>query len=68
MEIIFKYGKCIFTRLSLANVDDMVEMMNSDRITSMLSTKKKIITREMVIKLMMYILVKKDNLSMSYNY
>lgn len=50
MEIIFKYGKCIFTRLSLANVDDMVEMMNSDKITSMLSTKKKIITREMEIE------------------
>ena len=50
MEIVFKYGKCIFTKLDLNNVDDMVEMMNNDNITSMLSTKKRVITREMEVE------------------
>ena len=50
MEVIFKYGKCIFTRPNMNNVDDMVEMMNNEKITSMLSTKKRVITREMEIE------------------
>ena len=50
MEVIFKYGKCIFIRPNMNNVDDMVEMMNNEKITSMLSTKKRVITREMEIE------------------
>ena len=50
MEVIFKYGKCIFTRPNMNNVDDMVEMMNNEKIASMLSTKKREITREMEIE------------------
>lgn len=50
METIFNYGKCIFTKPDLKNVDDMVEMMNNDRISSMLSTKKRVITREQEIE------------------
>ena len=50
MEVIFKYGKCIFTRPNMNNVDDMVEMMNNEKISSMLSTKKRVITREKEIE------------------
>lgn len=46
MEILFSYGKCVFTRPRIENVDDMVEMMNNEIISSMLSAKKRIITRE----------------------
>lgn len=47
MEVIFKYGKCVFTKPDATDVDAMVEMMNNDRITSMLFTRKRVITREM---------------------
>ena len=50
MKELFRYGKCLFTRVNFDNVDDMVEMMNNDRITSMLSTKKKIVTKEMEVE------------------
>ena len=50
MEILFSYGKCVFTRPRIENVDDMVEMMNSEKISSMLSAKKRIITREAELK------------------
>ena len=43
-------GKIFFTKPDLKNVDDMVEMMNNDRISSMLSTKKRVITREQEIE------------------
>lgn len=46
---VFKYGKCIFARPNINNVDDMVEMMNDEEIQSMLSTKKRSFTREMEI-------------------
>ena len=49
MEVVFKYGKCIFARPNMNNVDDMVEMMNNEKIASMLFTNKKEITREMEI-------------------
>ena len=50
MKEIFRYGKCIFTKPNLKNVDDMVEMMNNERITSMLFTQKKVITKDMEIE------------------
>ena len=50
MEIIFKYGKCVFTKPNIDNVDDMVEMMNNEKISSMLSTKKREITKDMEIE------------------
>lgn len=43
---IFRYGKCIFARPNIENVDDMVEMMNDESIQSMLSTKKRVITKK----------------------
>lgn len=46
MEILFKYGKCAFTKPNIDNVDDMVEMMNDEEIASMLTTKKRVITKE----------------------
>ena len=46
---IFRYGKCIFARPKIENVDDMVEMMNDESIQSMLSTKKRVITKEVAI-------------------
>ena len=39
-------NKCIFARPNIENVDDMVEMMNDESIQSMLSTKKRVITKE----------------------
>ena len=50
METIFNYGKCIFTKPNLKDVDAMVEMMNNDKISSMLSTEKRVITREKEIE------------------
>ncbi|MBR1649532.1 MAG: GNAT family N-acetyltransferase [Lachnospiraceae bacterium] len=50
MNIIFEYGKCAFTRLNIDNVDDMVEMMNNEKISSMLSVRKRTITREAEIE------------------
>lgn len=50
MEAVFQYGKCIFTKPNVNNVDDMVEMMNNEKIASMLSTKKRVYTREMEIE------------------
>ena len=50
MEELFRYGKVIFTRPNVKNVDDMVEMINNESISSMLSTKKRVITREMEIE------------------
>lgn len=50
MEELFKYGKCTFTRPNIDNVDDMVEMMNNEKITSMLTTRKRVITREAEIE------------------
>lgn len=47
---IFRYGKCIFARPNIENVDDMVEMMNDESIQSMLSTKKRVITKESEIE------------------
>ena len=49
MTELFRYGKCIFTRPSINNVDDMVEMINDEEIQSMLSTKKRTFTRGMEI-------------------
>lgn len=49
MTEVFRYGKCIFARPNLDNVDEMVEMMNDEEIQSMLSTKKRTYTREMEI-------------------
>ena len=46
MEIKFAYGKCVFTRPRIENVDQMVQMMNNENIASMLSAKRRIITRE----------------------
>ena len=46
MDILFEYGKCAYTRPNIENVDDMVEMMNNEKIASMLSARKRIITRE----------------------
>lgn len=40
MTKLFEYGKVVFTKPNLQNVDDMVEMMNDESISSMLSTKK----------------------------
>ena len=51
MMKLFEYGKVAFTKPSLQNVDDMVEMMNDESISSMLSTKKRIITKEMEIEI-----------------
>jgi ribosomal-protein-alanine N-acetyltransferase len=50
MEVLFEYGKCIFTKPNIKNVDDMVEMMNNEKISQMLSLKKRVITREMEIE------------------
>ena len=50
METVFKYGKCIFTKPNLENVDDMVEMMNNEKISSMLSTKKRTFTKDKEIE------------------
>ena len=50
MKILFQYGKCIFTRPNIKDVDKMVEMMNNDKITTMLFTDKKVITKEMEIE------------------
>ena len=50
MEELFRYGKVIFARPNIKNVDDMVEMMNNDKISSMLSTKKRFITKKMEIE------------------
>ena len=50
MKEIFKYGKCIFTRPNMANLDDMVEMMNDEEIVSMISLNPKPISREMEIE------------------
>lgn len=47
---IFRYGKYIFARPNIENVDDMVEMMNDESIQSMLSTKKRVITKESEIE------------------
>lgn len=47
MTVVFEYGKCIFARPNINNVDDMVEMMNDEEIQSMLSTKKRTFTRKM---------------------
>ena len=46
MEILFEYGKCAYTRPNIENVDDMVEMMNNEKIASMLSARKRVVTRE----------------------
>lgn len=50
MNEVFRYGRCIFTKLDINQVDAMVEMMNNDKIRAMLSTKKKVITKEMEIE------------------
>ena len=50
MEEVFRYGKCIFAKPSVENVDDMVEMINDSDISSMLTTKKRVITREAEIE------------------
>lgn len=50
MTEIFRYGKCIFARPNIKFVDEMVEMMNNEKISSMLSTKKRVITKEMEIE------------------
>ena len=42
MEIKFAYGKCVFTRPRIENVDQMVQMMNNENIASMLSAKRRI--------------------------
>lgn len=47
---VFKYGRCIFARPNVDNVDDMVEMMNDESIQSMLSTKKRVITKDSEIE------------------
>lgn len=47
MTVVFEYGKCIFARPNINNVDDMLEMMNDEEIQFMLSTKKRTFTREM---------------------
>jgi RimJ/RimL family protein N-acetyltransferase/ADP-ribose pyrophosphatase YjhB (NUDIX family) len=50
MKKVFEYGKCVFTRLNVDNADDMVEMMNNEKISSMLSVRKRTITREAEIE------------------
>lgn len=49
MRELFRYGKCIFTRPNMENVDDMVQMMNDDDIQSMLFNEKKVFTKKMEI-------------------
>lgn len=46
MKEVFRNGKCIFTKPNIEDVEDMVEMMNDENIQSMLSTKKRVITKE----------------------
>lgn len=50
MKEVFRYGKCIFARPNINQVDEMVEMVDNELISSMLSTKKRIITKEMEIE------------------
>ena len=50
MEIVFSYGKCVFAKPNINNVDDMVEMMNNENISSMLFNEKKVFTREREIE------------------
>ena len=50
MEIVFAYGKCVFAHPRIENVDDMVEMMNNEKISSMLSARRRVITREFEIE------------------
>ena len=45
MRELFRYGKCIFTKPNMENVDDMVQMMNDDDIQSMLFNEKKVFTK-----------------------
>ena len=46
MKEVFRYGRCIFARPNMDNVDDMVEMMNDPDIASMLSLEKRDYSRE----------------------
>lgn len=46
MKEVFRYGRCIFTRPNIDNLEDMVEMMNDPEITSMLSLEKRDYSRE----------------------
>lgn len=50
MEIIFKYGKCVFTRPSIDNLDAMLEMVNDKEIAEMIVNDPMDFTREMEIK------------------
>lgn len=50
MTEVFRYGKCIFARPNINNVDDMVEMMNNESIQSMLFNNKITITKESEIE------------------
>lgn len=49
MKELFRYGKVIFARPNIDYVDEMVEMMNNEKIASMLSSKNRVITKEMEI-------------------
>lgn len=49
MKELFKYGKVVFAKPNINNVNEMTEMMNDDDIQSMLFNDKKIITKEMEI-------------------
>ncbi|MBE6161356.1 MAG: GNAT family N-acetyltransferase [Firmicutes bacterium] len=46
---LFKYGKCFFTKPNIENVDDMVEMMNNENISSMLFNGKRTVTKKQEI-------------------
>ena len=50
MEILFEYGKCFFTKPNIDNIDDMLDMMNDEDISKMLSKNKRVISREKEIE------------------
>ena len=50
MNEVFRYGRFIYTRPDVKYVDKMVEMMNNENISSMLSINKKIITKEIELE------------------
>ena len=50
MNEVFRYGRLIYIRPDVEYVDKMVEMMNNEKISSMLSTKKRVITRDMELE------------------
>ena len=50
MQEVFRFGRCLFAKPDINYVNEMVEMMNNEKISSMLFNEKRIITRDMELE------------------